>query len=214
MLGQVDPTLASRPRAQHVPPPARPHHRPASEPTRASKQRAASAAAPTYHAAGRLLLPSSRGPPAVTHSTRCRRPDPTAVLPASPCGTPHAVRDPAPPLSLAVLPAGWPSSPAGAPPSHAREQQLLHGFHGHGVRRKMDLLKSRPTTRCLGGSESMTLHEVAMGSLVLGTRTRPRRRRKDGSHVLQQKSMTSRRLKTRAKESFHPSSLSANLRND
>jgi len=88
MLGQVDPTLASRPRAQHVPPPARPRHRPASEPTRASKQRAASAAAPTYHAAGWLLLPSSRGPPAVTRSTRCRRPDPTAVLPASPRRTP------------------------------------------------------------------------------------------------------------------------------
>jgi len=43
---------------------------------------------------------------------------------------------------------------------------------------------------------------------------RPRWRRKDGSDVLQQKSITGRRLKTRAKESFHPPSLSADLRND
>jgi len=48
----------------------------------------------------------------------------------------------------------------------------------------MDLLKSRPTTRCLGGDESTTLHEVAAGSLVLGSRTRPRRRRKGGGDVL------------------------------
>ena len=48
----------------------------------------------------------------------------------------------------------------------------------------MDLLKSRPTTRCLGGDESMTLHEVAARSLVLGSRMRPRQRRKGGGDVL------------------------------
>ena len=68
-------------------------------------------------------------------------------------------------------------------------------------------------TRCLGGRESTALHEVVSGSPVLESRTRPHRRKKGGSDVLQQKSITGRRLKTRAKESFHPP-LSADLRND